>query len=124
MALVAVIFVLIILIFVFEMLRRQKLREKYAVLWIVIGVGILILAAFPKLLSWASHLVGVQIPSNLLFSLALVLLVGVCLHLSRELSSSEDEIRTLAEEVAIIRTDLDVLQRIAIRRPPHDDSGT
>jgi hypothetical protein len=103
---VAILFVAVVLLFVIEMVRRQKIREKYAVLWIVIGVGTLILAAFPDVLFWAARLVGVQVPSNLLFAIALILLLGVTLHLSREVSASEDEIRSLAEEVAILRADL------------------
>ncbi len=96
-------FVLVILVFVFEMLRRRHLREKYAVLWIIIGAGMLVLVAFPELLFWASGVLGVQVPSNLLFAMALLLLVMVCLHLSFEQSQSEDEIRVLAEEIGILR---------------------
>lgn len=98
--------VVAILFFVFEMLRRQKLREKYAVLWIVIGIGTLLLSAFPSLLQQASGLLGIQVPANLLFIMTLVLLVGVCLHLSREQSQAEDEVRILCEEVALLRADL------------------
>lgn len=98
--------VVAILFFVFEMLRRQKLREKYAVLWIVIGIGTLLLSAFPSLLEKASGLIGIQVPANLLFIMTLVLLVGVCLHLSREQSQAEDEVRILCEEVALLRADL------------------
>lgn len=89
---------------VFEMLRRKKLREKYAALWILVGIGTLILAAFPSLLTIVAERVGVQLPSNLLFIISILLLLGVCLHLSWELSAVEDETRTLAEEVAILRT--------------------
>lgn len=103
--------VVAILFFVFEMLRRQKLREKYAVLWIIIGLGTLLLAAFPGLLELASTLVGIQVPANLLFIMTLVLLVGVCLHLSQEQSQAEDEVRILAEEVAILRQDMTELRR-------------
>ncbi|KHL00637.1 DUF2304 domain-containing protein [Sinomonas humi] len=110
MTVLAVLFVVAVLIFVIEMLRREKIREKYAVLWIVIGLATLILAVFPDLLIWAAHVVGVQIPSNLLFAIALILLMGVTLHLSREVSASEDEIRALAEEVAILRADLRDIQ--------------
>ena len=102
--------VVAILIYVFEMLRRQKLREKYAVLWIIVGIGTLILSVFPQLLDTASRLVGIQIPANLLFIMTLVLLVGVCLHLSHEQSQAEDEVRILAEEVAILRSDLQDLR--------------
>jgi hypothetical protein len=88
---------------VFEMLRRKKLREKYAALWLVVGIGTLILAAFPRLLTIVTELVGVQLPSNLLFIISILLLLGVSLHLSWEISVVEDETRTLAEEVAILR---------------------
>jgi hypothetical protein len=101
-----IIVVVAILFFVFEMLRRQKLREKYAVLWIIIGLGTLFLAAFPGLLELASTLLGIQVPANLLFIMTLVLLVGVCLHLSQEQSQAEDEVRILAEEVAILRSEM------------------
>ncbi|MCB5273867.1 hypothetical protein BJG92_01392 [Arthrobacter sp. SO5] len=112
--------VVAILIYVFEMLRRQKLREKYAVLWIIVGIGTLILSIFPQLLDKASSFVGIQIPANLLFIMTLILLVGVCLHLSHEQSQAEDEVRILAEEVAILRSDLQDLQALRIpksRRP-------
>jgi hypothetical protein len=101
-----IIVVVAILFFVFEMLRRQKLREKYAVLWIIIGIGTLLLAAFPGLLEFASTLIGIQVPANLLFIMTLVLLVGVCLHLSQEQSQAEDEVRILAEDVAILRAEM------------------
>lgn len=118
MTLAAIIFVLVILVFVFEMLRRQQLREKYAVLWIVIGIGILVLAIFPQLLRWLSSRLGFQVPSNLLFTMALVLLIGVALHVSWELSHTQDEIRILAEDVAILRTELEQLHRARIPQAP------
>ncbi|MDE8585408.1 DUF2304 domain-containing protein [Arthrobacter sp. NQ4] len=109
--------VVAILFFVFEMLRRQKLREKYAVLWIVIGIGTLLLAAFPALLEQASGLLGIQVPANLLFITTLVLLVGVCLHLSREQSQAEDEVRILCEEVALLKVELSALQQSVGSQP-------
>jgi len=116
--LVGFIFVLGILLIIFEMLRRRHLREKYAVLWIIIGVGVLVLVAFPQLLFWASGLLGVQVPSNLLFTMALLLLVLVCLHLSFEQSQAEDEIRVLAEEVGILRLKMQELETRATSDQP------
>jgi hypothetical protein len=86
------------------MLRRGKLREKYAILWLLVGGVTIVLGVFPRLLDWAASLVGVVVPANLLFALSIVLLVGVGLHVSRELTILEDETRVLAEEVAILRT--------------------
>nr|WP_231707689.1 DUF2304 domain-containing protein [Arthrobacter sp. zg-Y919] len=100
---------LIILVFVLDLLRRKKLREKYAALWLIVGFLILILAWFPYLLGVAAGLLGVQVPSNLLFAISIVFLLGVLLHLSVEISEVEDETRTLAEEVAILRVQVEKL---------------
>jgi len=99
----AFVLALIILVVIFELLRRKILREKYAVLWLVVGLATLVLAAFPKLLDLVASLLGVQVPSNLLFALSIILALGVCLHLSWEISIVESEIRDLAEESAIQR---------------------
>ncbi|WP_415854070.1 DUF2304 domain-containing protein [Sinomonas sp. G460-2] len=107
----AFIFALIILGVVLELLRRKVFREKYAALWLIIGACALILAGFPGLLSWVSGILGVQVASNLLFALCIILLLGVCLHLSWELSVVEDENRTLAEEVAILRNSVERVER-------------
>lgn len=86
------------------MLRVGKLREKYAVLWLVVGGLTIVLGLFPSMLDFAASVVGVRVPANLLFALSIVLLVGVGLHVSRELTILEDETRILAEEVALLRS--------------------
>lgn len=107
MELAAFLFALLIVGLVLELVRRRQFREKYAALWIVVGVAALVLAAWPQLLVRTSEALGVQVPSNLLFGLCIVLLLGVSLHLSWELSAVEDEVRVLAEEVALLRTAVD-----------------
>ena len=107
----SLIFSIVMVAVVLIMLRNGRLREKYAILWLVIGTLTIILGIFPRLLNWAAALVGVVVPSNLLFALAILLLVGVSLHVSRELTILEDETRILAEEVAILRSSVERLQR-------------
>jgi hypothetical protein len=95
---------------VLELLRRRQLTEKYATIWLIVALGIVVLAAFPDLLIGTAGLVGVEVPSNLLFFGAAFVLLFVCLQLSRETSRLEEETRTLAEELALLRHDLDQLQ--------------
>lgn len=92
------------------LMRGGRLREKYAGLWLVVGGATIVIALWPGLLGAAARLTGVVLPSNLVFFMALVLLVGVCLHLSLEVSRLEDETRILAEEIAIANLRLDRLQ--------------
>ncbi|KQZ82070.1 hypothetical protein ASD56_14365 [Microbacterium sp. Root166] len=101
----------LVLVIIVSLLLRRQLREKYATLWIIIGLVILVLALFPGLLLGLSQLLGVEVPANLIFALAIVLLVGVALHLSWELSQAEDEVRRVAEDVAILRADVEELRK-------------
>ena len=90
-----------------ELLRRRQLKEKYAVLWLGVGVGMLVLGAFPGLLDRVADLVGVKDPPNLLLFAAALLLLLVCVHLSWEASRLEEKTRTLAEELALLKQKLD-----------------
>lgn len=96
---------LAILVMLFELLRRKHLREKYAVLWIVISFVTLLTALFPQVLFGLADLIGVQVPANLLFFIASLLLFAISVHHSHELGRLEDRTRTLAEEVALLRLD-------------------
>jgi hypothetical protein len=95
------------LILLFELLRRKHLREKYAILWAAVAVLTLVVAAFPQLLFWMSDLLGVEVPANLLFFVASLVLLGISVHHSYELGRLEDRTRTLAEEVALLRLRLE-----------------
>ncbi|WP_115789876.1 DUF2304 domain-containing protein [Arthrobacter silvisoli] len=120
----SLVFSIFMVIVVLIMLRNGRLREKYAILWLVIGGLTIILGLFPRLLNWAAALVGVVVPSNLLFALSILLLVGVSLHVSRELTILEDETRILAEEVAILRSSVEQLQRGAHTEAVVPDTGS
>lgn len=94
-------------LFVFELLRRGFLREKFAALWLIVSLGLLVLAVFPRLLIWASDALGLEAPSNLLFFLAAVILLLVSMQLSYEVSRLEARTQRLAEDLAILRADLE-----------------
>ena len=90
-------------VLVFELLRRRKLREKYAALWIVVAGIVVLLSIFPSLLVRAAAVLGVAVPSNLLFLMSLLVLFAVSLQLSREVGTLEEQTRRLAEEVGALR---------------------
>ena len=99
------------LLLLFELLRRRRLREKYAVFWVVVALLTLVVAIFPSTLAAVADLVGVSVPSNLLFFVASMLLLGVSIHHSYELGRLEERTRTLAEEIALMRLELDVRRK-------------
>jgi hypothetical protein len=104
---------------ILELLRRHQLREKYAALWLAVGSAVVPLGLFPQMLDSVARGLGIVSGASLVLFAGIVLLLLVCLHLSWESSRLEEETRTLAEEIALIRTALDEQNRPpgAVRRP-------
>ena len=96
-----------ILVLLFEMMRRHRLREKYAMIWALVALAILVLAVFPGVLTAATELLGLQVPANLLFFGASIVILLLTLQHSSELGRLEERTRTLAEEVALLRLELE-----------------
>lgn len=96
-AVLAVFFMLLIL----ELIRRDRLQERYSVIWFVAGLGMLAGAAFPGLLEVVAGLLGVRNTNVALFSIVLLLLLGLALNFSVIMSRQAAQITRLAQERAI-----------------------
>ncbi|WP_315098658.1 DUF2304 domain-containing protein [uncultured Cellulomonas sp.] len=93
----------------FFLLRTRRIREKYAGIWIALAAAVVIVSIFPQLAFWLSRVFGVNTPVNLVFATAFVVLLLVCIQLSAEVSNLEEETRTLAEEIALLRLEVSEL---------------
>lgn len=101
---------LVMLLVIFELLRRRQLREKYGALWLVVAVGVLPLALIPTLLDGFTKSLGIASGLSLFFFLAIVFLLLVTVHLSWECSRLEEEARAVVEELALLRQRVDRLE--------------
>lgn len=92
---------LITLFVVIEMLRRRQLRERHAIWWVIAGLLALTVGIFPGILEWAATLVGVDLPTNLVFFVSIAVLFLVCIQHSSELTMLESKTRALVEMSAL-----------------------
>lgn len=98
---------------VLELVRQRQLREKYAAMWLLLAVGMTILAFFPGMLVGVADVLDFNEPATVLSFVGLLVLFGVAVHVSWELSRLESETRALAEELALLRLEV---QRHAAKR--------
>lgn len=89
------------------LLRSRRIREKYAAAWILLALAVVVLGAFPDVLGYLARALGVQTPVNLLFLVSGLILLVVSVQFSVEISQLEEETRTLAEEIALLRRDVE-----------------
>ncbi|RMH87232.1 MAG: DUF2304 domain-containing protein [Actinomyces sp.] len=94
-------------LFIHRLVSHRVLKSKYALLWSVVAVGLLPLAAFPDILVPISRAVGISYePATILFA-SVAFLFATTVHLSFELSRNEARTQTLAEELALLRAELE-----------------
>jgi len=98
-AVLAIVFMAMIL----ELIRRDRLQERYSVIWFVAGLGMLAGAAFPGLLGVVADAMGVRDTNVALFSIILLLLLALALNFSVIMSRQAAQITRLAQERAIER---------------------
>lgn len=100
---VALALAVIVLVVSFTMVRQGRVREKYAFQWILLGLVSTILALFPSLLNWLAGALGIADPPNLLAFLGIWFLIAVVVHLTLETNELEEQVRSLAEEIALLK---------------------
>jgi len=97
----AVVTSVLTLIGIVELVRRRKLREEYAWLWIATSIGMVVLSAWYGLLAWLSRLIGAVAVTTTLFLFALLFLLVISIHYSTVISRLSTQVRRLAQELAI-----------------------
>ena len=117
-----VVFAFIVLFGIFVRMRNQGMKERYATWWLVIAIAVAVISISPRVLDEAAHLVGVQVPLNLAFFLAGVIMLLLSLRFSVDLSQSDEERRRLTEEIAFLRAEIDSLKSDS--RTSREDSST
>jgi hypothetical protein len=105
---VPVVAAVVVMAFTLELIRRRKLREEYALLWIAGSVVFLVFAAWPKLLFRIRDWLGVYYLTAV-FILAFTFLCLTIIGLSVALSRRADETCRLAQRLALLEKRLEEL---------------
>jgi hypothetical protein len=96
---------------VLELVRRRKLREEYSLLWVLTAVGMLVLSSWYGLIGWLTGLIGAVTPTTTLFLFALLFLLLISIHFSTVLSRLAQQVRRTAQELAVLRAELQMARR-------------
>jgi hypothetical protein len=100
--LVAVIASLVLLLVVLELVRRRRLFERYAILWLLSSVVLLALSVWGGLLAVVSRAVGIKYPPSALFLFALGFVLLLLMHFSVAVSRLSDQSKVLAQRLALL----------------------
>ena len=98
---------LLLILIVLELIRGRRLKERYALLWLVTGVVLLVLSAWRGGLNTIAGWLGVATyPPAILFAVATLFIIIVLLHYSTVLSQLDDQNTLLAQRLALLEAEV------------------
>lgn len=92
---------------IFELVRRKRLLERYAIVWLAAGVSVLVLALWKGLLTTLSHAVGVHYPPSALFVVTFLFVLVMLVNFSTTVSRLSDQNKVLAQRLALLQRRLE-----------------
>ena len=96
-----------LLVVVLELIRSHRLRERYALLWLVTGIVLVVLSAWRDGLNTIAGWVGVRsYPPAVLFAVGILFIIAVLLHYSTVISRLSDQNVLLAQKLALLEQEL------------------
>jgi len=90
-----------ILILVINLVRTRKLKEEYALLWLLMAGLLVVTPLGIDLFNGLALAVGVDYPPALLFTLALMVLILILFQFSFNISRFSEQIKSLTQELAL-----------------------
>lgn len=87
---------------ILDLVRRRRLDERSSCLWLLTGLGILVLAVWYDLLLSISTLIGINLPTSTVFFFGVVFLMAVSLQQATKISKLADQVKNLTQKIAIM----------------------
>lgn len=106
-----IIFAIIIMIYMFISIRKNKLDVTQSFIWIVFCIGLLILSIFPKSLDWLANLIGISYPPALFLSIACVILFILSFIQFKKIEDLHKKVIDLGQELSILKKDKNEKQK-------------
>ena len=100
----------LVLFFIFECIRKEKLKEKYAILWIAAGGTTLVFGVWPDLLFFISNTLKLHYLSTLSF-IIIVFLILIILHFTVVISNLSDRTKSLIQDISLLELEIKDLKK-------------
>ena len=104
------IFIVLLLLSILNMVRTRKIDLKYSLSWITALVIVLIMDIFPQIIFFIADLVGISLPSNMVFFFGIIVLAVLIYNLTASVSRLSEKVKRLIQEVALLEKKVAALE--------------
>lgn len=106
--LIGSIFVLYVVV---KSVLKNKINIHYAIVWIVWGIGMVLISMFPGIVYRISNFMGIQMPVNAVFLIMIFFLYCLTFYVYFVISKHSEEIIALDYEVAMLKKKIEELEK-------------
>jgi hypothetical protein len=92
----------VLLLLVLELVRRRRLLERYALVWMAVTVLLILLTLWDGLLTSVAAVIGIGYPPSALFLIAFGFVILLLLHFSVAVSRLTDQSKVLAQQLSLL----------------------
>lgn len=100
-----------VLLFVVNLVRTKKLKEEFALLWLLTAVVLVLAPLLIDYLDLIAHALGIEYPPAFIFLLAIISLLFILFQFSMRISRFSEQVKVLAQELALLRGQVEELTR-------------
>jgi len=107
MQIVSLLFSGFILYFIFEMVRKKKIKEEYSIVWFIMGFVFLFISIFPTVIDKLGKIFGIAYAPTLILLFLIAFILTVLIHFSVVLSRLSEKNKDLIQEIGLLKYELD-----------------
>ncbi|NQT78527.1 MAG: DUF2304 domain-containing protein [Bacteroidetes bacterium] len=107
---VAITVSLLLFLFIMYLIRSQRLKEEYSLLWIFFSLVFILFSFWRSALDYISELLGVAYPPAALFMILLMAIFLILIEFSIIISKLADKNKSLAQEIGLLKLEMEKLR--------------
>lgn len=109
--LILIVIMILFLIYVFKAIKNNKISVKYALIWVIADVAVILCVLLVDPLLKISNFIGIKTVSNMMFLFGFVFLLVLCFNLSKQISIQNKKIINLTQELGILKNKIEKVKK-------------
>ena len=110
LTIVLICFLLIYILFITRAVKRKKMKIEYLIFWIMLGIILIIALLVPDLVNSITNLVGFELPINMIFSVAIFIILYLIFDIFVLISKEENKTTILIQEISLLKKKIEELE--------------
>ena len=107
LSIISIICSLGLLWFIIHNVKKERIKEAYAIIWIIMGLSFLAISIWPRLMGIIAGFVGVYYAPALIILVLTVMIIFILIQFSIVISRQSERIKTLTQEVALLKSEIE-----------------